>query len=129
MPRYESAGYDPPAPLATVGLRASAAGGGGVVDDVRMLIDTGADITLLPRAAVSRLGTPTRTGAYQIIGVDGTRRLADAVDLDMLLLNKAFRGRFLITDEIEGIIGRDVPASLRLLLDGPAQEWSEQRSS
>ena len=95
----------------------------------RELIDTGADITLLPRSAVDRVGITPPPGAaaqYELIGIDGTRRLADAVDLDMLLLNKAFRGRYLLTDDAEGIIGRDVLASLRLLLDGPGREWSEQ---
>jgi hypothetical protein len=124
MPGYDSAGYDPPAPVATVSLRPSA--GQGLVGDVRMLIDTGADITLLPRWAVNRLGiTPPIAAQYQLIGIDGTRRRADAVDLDMLLLDKAFRGRYLLTDETEGVIGRDVLSSLRLLLDGPAQEWSQ----
>ena len=123
MPSYESAGYDPPAPLAIVSLRPSS-GQAPSVGDVRMLIDTGADITLLPRAAVNQLGIPLQGGAaYELVGIDGTRRRADAVDLDMLLLNKAFRGRYLLTDDAEGIIGRDVLAALRLLLDGPAQQW------
>src|SRR5262249_10727311 len=117
MPEYESAGYDPPAPLAVVSLRAS--GSGNLVNDVRMLIDTGADSTLLPRWAVDRAGvTPQPGSEYELIGFDGTSRLAAAVDLDMLLLNKAFRGRYLLTEERDGIIGRDVLASLRLLFDG-----------
>ena len=125
MPKYESIGYDPPAPVAVVRLRRSS--GGTVVNDVPMLIDTGADITLLPRSAVNRLGVTPQIGTpYQLIGFDGTRRVADAVDLDMLLLNKCFRGRYLLTDAAGGIIGRDVLASLRLLFDGPRQEWNEQ---
>jgi hypothetical protein len=125
MPRYESAGYDPPAPVAIVRLRRSS--GATVVTDVAMLIDTGADITLLPRSAINRLGvTPQMGTPYQLIGFDGARRVADAVDLDMLLLNKCFRGRYLLTDAASGIIGRDVLASLRLLFDGPQQEWTEQ---
>ena len=47
----------------------------------------------------------------------------------MLLLNKAFRGRYLLTDDSDGIIGRDVLSALTLLLDGPAQQWSEQRAT
>lgn len=126
MPRYESAGYDPPAPVARVGLR-SFSGDATVVSDVLMLIDTGADITLLPRSAVDRLGVMPQSGTqYELIGFDGTRRVADAVDLDMMLLNKRFRGRYLLTDAAVGIIGRDVLASLRILFDGPQQEWNER---
>jgi hypothetical protein len=49
-----------------------------------------------------------------------------AVDLDMLFLQKAFRGRYLIVDAERGILGRDVLASVILLFNGPAQEWSQQ---
>jgi hypothetical protein len=59
MPRYDASRYDPPAPLAIVGLRRS--GSDSLVRDVPLLIDTGADVTLLPRSAVARLGvTPDR---------------------------------------------------------------------
>jgi hypothetical protein len=65
---------------------------------------------------------------YELIGFDSkTRLLADAVELDMLFLNKAFRGRYLLTDDAHGVMGRDVLVSLRLLFDGPHQVWSEQR--
>jgi hypothetical protein len=95
--------------------------------DVPLLIDTGADVTLLPRAAVARLGIEPQPGMqYELIGFDGTPRVAEAIELDMLFLNRAFRGRYLLTDDDHGILGRDVLASLRLIFDGPAQEWSER---
>jgi predicted aspartyl protease len=124
MPGYDATRYDPPAPVAIVGLRRL--GGGGVVRDVPLLIDTGADVTLLPRSAVTRLGvTPVPDMRYELIGFDGARSTADAVELEMLFLNKAFRGRYLLTEDDHGILGRDVLASLGLTFDGPAQVWSE----
>ena len=124
MPRYDASGYDPPAPVAIVSLRRFT--GDGSVGDVPLQIDTGADVTLLPRSAVTRLGvTPVPGTRYELIGFDGSRSAADAVELDMLFLNKSFRGRYLLTDNDHGILGRDVLASIRIALDGPAQAWSD----
>ena len=81
MPSYDATRYDPPAAIARVSLQRSD-GGGALVRDVVLLIDTGADITLLPRLAVEH------TGASMVVGA------------------------------------RDVLNSLRLLFDGPNQEWS-----
>ena len=124
MPRYDGSGYDPPAPLATVSLRESA--GGRSIADVLLLIDTGADVTLLPRWAVTALGiTPDGGAKYEVIGFDGTRSTAEAVELDMLFLNRAFRGRYLVSDEEHGILWRDVLASLRVIFDG--RRWSGRK--
>jgi Aspartyl protease len=127
MPSYDALRYDPPAPSAQVSLRAA---NGVTVDDVLMLLDTGADTTLLPRSAVTRLGiTPDPAVAYELIGFDGARSITQAVDLDMIFLKKAFRGRYLLTDSDCGILGRDVLASVIVLFNGPAREWSQQAPS
>lgn len=107
--------------------RWACAANGARADDVHLLIDTGADTTLLPRNAITRLGiTPDPALAYELIGFDGTRSTTHAVDLDMIFLQKAFRGRYLLTDSDRGILGRDVLSSVALLFDGPAREWSQQ---
>jgi hypothetical protein len=125
MPSYDTSHYDPPAPVAQVSLRAA---NGTTVSDVPMLIDTGADATLLPRGAIARLGiTPDPALQYELVGFDGTRSTTQAVDVDMLFLQKAFRGRYLIVDTDHGVLGRDVLASLVLLFNGPGQEWSQQQ--
>jgi hypothetical protein len=54
MPSYDASGFDPPAPVARMVLRNPHSGG--TVSDVPLLLDTGADVTLLPRTAVERLG-------------------------------------------------------------------------
>ncbi len=54
MPNYDGSHFDPPAPVADVVLRNPE--GGAKVPGVLLLVDTGADLTLLPRGAVERLG-------------------------------------------------------------------------
>ena len=126
MPRYDASRHDPPAPVANVTLRDAPTGKS--VTDVQLLVDTGADVTLLPRAAVERLGVVLASDAgYELVGFDGSRSTVPAVDLDMVFLTKTYRGRYLLIDGAEGVLGRDVLASVALLFDGPAQEWSEQQ--
>ena len=44
--------------------------------DVSLLMDTGADITLLPREAVERLGVPLLSDQqYELMGFDGAGAL------------------------------------------------------
>jgi len=126
MPSYDPAHYNPPAPIAMVSLRPVGASAPAV--ECLLLLDTGADITLLPRAAIEHLGVRPLAGIdYELIGFDGSRRTAQSVDLDMVFLRKTFRGRYILVDGDErGVLGRDVLAELALVLDGPAQEWSER---
>jgi hypothetical protein len=127
MPSYDAVHYDPPAPIAQVSLRAA---NGATLSDVLLLLDTGADATMLPRSAITRLGmNPDPALTYELIGFDGTRSTTQAVDLDMIFLQKAFRGRYLLIDSDRGILGRDVLAGVILLLNGPGKEWSQQTTS
>lgn len=124
MPVYDGLLYDPPAPTAAVILRHGISGA--TVSDVHLLIDTGADVTLLPQAVIETLGIPPVAGVqYELIGFDGIRTFAEAVELDLIFLRKAFRGRYLLTKTTQGILGRDVLAGVALAIDGPRQEWSE----
>lgn len=127
MPSYDATHYDPPAPIAYVMLRNSHTGTR--VRDVPLLLDTGADITLLPRITVEQLGGPVQAGQpYELMGFDGSRSLALAVTLDLLFLRRAFRGRYLLIEEDRGIMGRDILNHVILLLDGRRQQWAEQMS-
>lgn len=124
MQVYDASHFDPPAPLALVTVRSEHLGI--EVRDVPMLLDTGADVSLLPRAHVSALESPDAK-QYELEAFDGTKSTASAVSVEMTLLGKSFRGQFLLIEGWHGILGRNVLNSLTLVLDGPARQWGEQR--
>ena len=125
MPAYDSANFRPPAPAALVTLRVPK--NGTTFADVPMLLDTGADVSLVPRAVLSAaVPTSSDDDHYELEAFDGTKTTSPAVELEMQFLGKSFRGRFLLIDGATGIIGRNILNNLALLFDGPAQSWSER---
>jgi hypothetical protein len=127
MPAYDTTDFNPPAPLARVTL--SNPSTGATVANVVLLVDSGADVTLLPRQAVEGLGISLATGrGYEVAGFDGNKKFVPAVNLDMLFLRRLFKGQYLIIDEERGILGRDVLNHIALLLDGPSLRWEERVS-
>jgi hypothetical protein len=123
MPAYDDDHFAPAAPVARVGLRHPESGVS--IADVPMLIDSGADATLLPRSALASLGITGTGERYQLVAFDGTTNESEAVRAVLVFLNKTFRGRFLQVESEVGVIGRNVLNRVRLLLDGPALHWEE----
>jgi hypothetical protein len=124
MPAYESRWFAPPAPLARVALRHPV--NGTTQSDVPMLIDSGAEVTLVPLASINAIGvTPLSGDGYEIMGFDGSRSVARAVQLDLLFLRRAFKGRLLVIDQEWGILGRDILNHVAILLNGPSLSWDE----
>ena len=124
MPSYDASHFSPPAPVAQATLRNPL--NGATISDVLLLIDTGADVTLLPRSAVEGLGIPLIAGqSYELMGFDGSKSLAPVVTLDMIFLKRIFRGQYLLIEEERGILGRDILNHIALFLDGPGQRWQE----
>jgi hypothetical protein len=123
MPAYDDNGFAPAAPIARVILRHPVSGES--IADVLMLIDSGADATLLPRSAVVTLGIMGTGEQYQMESFDGTASESEAVQAVLVFLNKTFRGRFLQIESEVGVLGRNVLNRIRLLLDGPALNWDE----
>lgn len=123
MPKYDTENFDPPAPVVTVTIRNPTTGAS--LSDVPMLIDTGADVTLLPREYVSKLDVETQSEAYEVQGYDGEISLADAVKLEMVFLDRKFTGQFLLIDQSIGILGRNVLNAIPILINGPAEVWEE----
>jgi hypothetical protein len=127
MPAYDGASFEPPAPLAYVTLRNPAAAA--VVADVPLLIDSGADVTLIPAHVVSSLRLTALPGRrYELAGFAGGTVLAPVVRLDLLFCRRTFRGQFALIDQAWGILGRNVLNAVAILLDGPALAWSEAPS-
>lgn len=127
MPSYDASSFQPPAPVTRVTLRDGVSGAR--VSDVVLLIDTGADVTLLPRAAVEQLGASVLTDQrYELMGFDGRKSFASVVVLDMIFLQRAFRGQYLLIEADRGVLGRDVLNHVILRLDGPGQQWTEDVS-
>ncbi|MEO8495094.1 MAG: hypothetical protein ABI614_08490 [Planctomycetota bacterium] len=126
MPAYDGQSFQPPAAVASVSLRNPQSSR--AVDDVKLLIDSGADVTLLPKAAIESLALELDPDAqYELAGFDGKRSMAAAADLDLVFADTVIRGRYLLTDDSVGILGRDVMNFFVLLLNGPAGEWSCSR--
>ena|SRR5712692_3961074 len=125
MPTYDSNQFDPPAPLARVSLRVP--DGDKAVTDVPMLIDSGADLTLIPEGSVADLKLELDQGAtYELEGFDGKRTLARSFQLELVFLSRTFKGRFLLVNSRTGILGRNVLNHFTLLLDGPRLNWETQ---
>jgi hypothetical protein len=126
MPAYDGDQFEPPAPVAYVTLRHPSSGA--LLSDVPMLMDTGADVTLLPRLYVDRLGiSPLPEKVYELRGFDGSISQTEAVLLELVFLERKFRGQFLLIDQPVGILGRNILNALTLLLDGPHGRWDEQK--
>lgn len=123
MPAYDGARFDPPAPLALVTVKSEQAGI--EIHDVPMLLDTGADVSLLPRSHVAALAAPDAK-RYELEAFDGSKSRAPAISAEVTFLGKSFRGQFLLIDGWHGVLGRNVLNNLSLLFDGPSRKWTEQ---
>lgn len=122
MPAYDQVLFDPPAPVAAVTVRHPSSGV--VVGDVRMLIDSGADATLLPERVAQQLGlSADEGGMYELVGFNDSKSLSPAVRAELIFSGKTFRGQFLLTPNHWGILGRNVLNHISLVLDGPKLQW------
>lgn len=93
-----------------------------------MLVDSGADVTILPASLVSELVLDSAAETqFGLEGFEGSRSLAKAVQLEVLFLKKTFRGQFILLDQECGVMGRNLLNSIRLVLDGPNLRWNEYR--
>jgi hypothetical protein len=92
-----------------------------------MLIDSGADVTLLPQASVDLLGVEANADeVYQLEGFDGSISISKAVRVDLVFGRRTFKGRFLLIEQAWSVLGRDVLNHVYLILDGPQQAWEER---
>lgn len=126
MPDYDAENFEPPAPVAYVTLRNPATGV--LLSDVPMLIDTGADATVLSSTAVEQLGVSIERGAeIEIQAFDGEIKRLKVAKLELFVLGKKFAGEYLLIDRPMEILGRNILNNLRILLDGPHTKWDEYK--
>jgi predicted aspartyl protease len=128
MPIYDAQRFNPPAPVASVTVHQLV--NGAVLSDVPMLMDSGADVTLISRDVAEKLGAePLEETRYELQGFDGSVQMAEVVLLELVFLGKRFKGQFLLIDQPLGVLGRNILNSVAILLDGPRSNWDEHRPS
>ena len=106
MPDYDSKFFNPPAPLAFVTLRNLE--NGLEINDVPMLLDTGADATLLPQIYVEKLGVNKSAEIWETESFDGSKSQSPVLRLLMVFENKSFCCDYLLIEQNYGIIGRNI---------------------
>jgi hypothetical protein len=127
MNDYDRKRFQPPAPVATVTFCTS--DGRKRSSEVSMLIDSGADFSLLPESCVAELGLEVNTQSeFELMGFDGTKSKASSVQCVMIFADKVFRGIYFITNDEVGIIGRNILNQFTLVLNGPHLCWQEEFS-
>jgi hypothetical protein len=121
MPDYDSTRFSPPAPVALVTLRNPQSGVMRV--GVAMLLDTGADVTLLPQGVADEPGLSRSADGYELVGFGNRSSVVHAVHAEMVFLGLTFRGQFLLAEEDSGIIGRNILNLVSLTYNGPKLSW------
>ena len=115
--------FFPPAPIADIKLRKIDSSEW--LGSVRMFLDSGSDVTLLPRSCLDSLKVePSSNKQIELYGFDGRRGFSEIFRLEILFLGKRFAGTFCSIDDSVGIIGRDMLNKVALVYDGPNLEWS-----
>lgn len=95
-----------------------------MINNVPALLDTGAEVTLLPRWAIEQLGLiPQVDEAIKLEWFDGSIRTTESINLEVSFLGGRFQGRYAIIDQPHGVVGRNLLNYFRLVFDGPAKVW------
>lgn len=105
MTRYDET-FTPPVPIAEIELRNIETGER--IRNIPVLLDTGADISLLPLLAIERLQIEPSAEKVNLIGFDQSRSLSDVFALQIIFLGKRVTGEYCATDSEIGILRRDV---------------------
>jgi hypothetical protein len=118
MPAYEGGDFVPPAPIARAVVRGPS---GRTRSDVRLLLDTGADVSIVPRGVAEEVAAEIRPSEVAIRSYDGSESTCDLAELSIEFLRFRFRGVFLVSEAEYGVLGRNILNLLFLTLNGPHQ--------
>ncbi len=116
----------PPAPIAKIAARNTETGER--ARDISVLLDTGSDVSLLPKSVLGSLGiSPLPNESYRLEGFDGSQISAKVFYLQVVFLGNRFTGKYCVIDDEIGILGRDVLNEFAILFDGKNLEWKAQQ--
>lgn len=122
MPDYDSFLFKIPAPVAFITLTNPE--NSLEKSNVPMLLDTGADITLIPKYAVESLDVNfSKSIEIKLEDFEGKKSVSQAVHLQLLFANEKFYGRFPLIEQGYGIIGRNIMNLFKIELDGQNLKW------
>jgi predicted aspartyl protease len=108
--------FVPPAPILVIGL---ARPGSLEMVAVPMIVDSGADCTIVPASLARGIQLPT-IDHIEIVGVGGTESSAP-VHAALLQITRRQTLHRVVALGNEGIAGRDLLAQLVVILDGPLE--------
>jgi hypothetical protein len=103
--------------------------------EVKMLVDTGADMSTIPKTAVSKLeGALGRSIPYDIVlteDFDGKKSMLKRYNFKVEVWNGGSKFEHTIgiiaVDDEEGVLGRDILNNYILTLNGPELRWSLEK--
>ncbi len=105
MERYNFELFDPPAPFTRVEIRSQERDT--ILREIPMLLDSGADVTLVPKSCAEELGLSIDADqAYELMGFNGSISFAPVARFELKFINRIFKGRFLLIDQEWGERGR-----------------------
>ncbi|CAN5736238.1 hypothetical protein BH20ACI4_BH20ACI4_06400 [soil metagenome] len=116
--------YDPPAPFAEIVLRNIQTSQRS--EKLRVLLDTGADISLLPLSAIRKLKISPTNETVELFGFNESQTVSEIYHLQVVFLGKRITGNYCAIDDEAGILGRDVLNEFSILFDGLKLNWSNQ---
>ncbi|WP_146140950.1 hypothetical protein [Haliangium sp. UPWRP_2] len=124
MTKYDSVYHQPPAPVAWVAIEnpdtdERATG-------IPVLIDSGADSTLLPEKIIGQLGLSLNPDkAIELADFEGTgNRIKHPAAAVVVLEGLRFKGDYLFAECEIGVLGRNILNHLIFELNGPSLTWS-----
>ena len=115
--------YNPPAPMAEIVLRNIETGKRSA--KVKVLLDTGADISLVPISILESLQIRPSEETVNLFGFDENKSTAELFNLQIVFLGKRITGNYCGINDTIGILGRDILNDFCITFDGKNLEWKE----